>query len=86
MFLFNPESVKTQIQPGLYSLKKLRVDMQISNAVEVTGNDMLKTPQDIREAIELGLHMNLDNDLEVVFITPKKSCNFGTLETASALE
>ena len=31
-------------------------------------NDIFNT-QDIREAIELGLHMNLDNDLEVVFIT-----------------
>ena len=24
--------------------------------------------QDIREAIELGLHMNLDNDLEVLYL------------------
>ena len=28
--------------------------------------------QDIREAIELGLHMNLDNDLEVGFLTQNK--------------
>ena len=25
----------------------------------------MKTPKDIREAVDLGLHMNLDNELEV---------------------
>ena len=25
----------------------------------------MKTPKDIKEAIDLGLHMNLDNELEV---------------------
>lgn len=31
----------------------------------VVFDSPVKTPKDIREAIELGLHMNLDNDLEI---------------------
>ena len=26
----------------------------------------MKTPKDIKEAVDLGLHMNLDNELEVI--------------------
>ena len=35
-----------------------------NSLLETTCNDE-QLMQDIREAIELGLHMNLDNDLEV---------------------
>ena len=37
---------------------------------EMTWKDIINA-QDIREAIELGLHMNLDNDLEVLFLIQK---------------
>ena len=36
-----------------------------NSLLEKTCNDEKLMRQDIREAIELGLHMNLDNDLEV---------------------
>ena len=36
-----------------------------NSLLEKTCNDEQLMRQDIREAIELGLHMNLDNDLEV---------------------
>ena len=36
-----------------------------NSLLETTCNDEQLMRQDIREAIELGLHMNLDNDLEV---------------------
>ena len=32
---------------------------------KVVFDSPVKTPQDIKEAIDLGLHMNLDNELEV---------------------
>ena len=34
----------------------------------MTSHVMFPMRQDIREAIELGLHMNLDNDLEVLYL------------------
>ena len=32
---------------------------------KVVFDSPVKTPKDIKEAIDLGLHMNLDNELEV---------------------
>ena len=35
----------------------------------------VKTPKDIKEAIDLGLHMNLDNELEVMICVVKIELN-----------